>query len=1478
MDALGIFHPLLQRWFNEKVGSPTDIQLKSWPIIAEGGHVLISAPTGSGKTLTAFLWAINELLTGKYQAGRTSVLYISPMKALNNDIQKNLLGPLASIQEFFEAEGVYFPKVNVLTRSGDTPEAERRSMLKYPPEILITTPESLNIMLTGAQNRRNLSHLKCVILDEIHALADSKRGTYLITAVDRLVPLSGEFQRVAISATVRPMELIGDFVGGLKLTGSGGGAVYEKRRVSLIQSTVHKEIDLEVRFPDNAREKLVEDSWWPVIAEDLKKIIRSNNSTLLFANSRRITEKVARLINENESETLAYSHHGSISKELRLAVEQKLKKGELKSVVATNSLELGIDIGELDQVVLVQTPRSLSSAIQRVGRSGHGVGQVSRGVLYPTHGMDFIEAAVMTENVIAREIEAMKPVENPLDILAQVVLSMTIPEVWDIDSLYETIRTSWPFRELTRRHYDLIVSMLAGKYADTRLKDLKPRVIVDKLDNTIRAKEGAAFIYYLSCGTIPDRGYYDLRLMDTRAKIGELDEEFVWERKVGETFSLGPQVWRILSITNNDVLVKPAESAPNIIPFWKAEDLDRDFYYAEKIAVFLEDADRLLAQEDLFREILRTKHHMSDNAAGELIEFLNLQKASTKRPLPHRHHLLIEHFDDPANKNDRKQIILHTMWGGEVNRPFGLCVAAAWENKYGTPLEVMVNNTAVLAMLPLDYKTEDLLELLQPDHVEEWVRQKLESTGYFGAKFRENAGRALLLPKAGFKNRLPLWLNRLRSKRLLESISRYDDFPILIETWRECLQDEMDISNLKMLLEEIKQGTIQVSETLTHKPSAFSSDMVWKQFNKFIYMDDTPASQKMSNLSSEIMEEILHSEELRPRILSELIVQLEEKLQRTAPGYAPASVDELVDWVRERLFIPNDEWRQLLLLSTEASGLETEGLIQGVLNTVAFINTPDNRTLLAVAIENIPLYGDLVGHKLDASAIQACDGGVVDNNLLEKAYRAHQRNDEKQLCNPERLLAQWLSFYGPMDIDRVSELLGLESAPLLALVGTLVESGAVITGELSDKKLFHEICDKENLERLLRMARQARNPVFQALPPEKLQLFIALQQGLVRKELALDGLKSALEKLFGYGAPAEAWEKYIFSARLEPYYPSWLDTLLQSGGLVWYGTDEKETAFSFEEDLELFLKPLKKGVFEEWGRKYTFFEAVKALGVSSEEASLKLWNAVWHGSVMSDSFEVLRKGIQSEFTPVNVQDERPSGRRSGLSRWSNSRPMGGNWFNTPLSEESQDETDLIHQDLLNKDRARVVLNRYGILFREVLAHETVNLQWKSLFKTLRLMELSGEILSGHFFEGIPGIQFMTHEAFRTLQRGLPEDAFYWMNAVDPASLCGKKLPHLKGVYPKRLSSSILLFQGDKLVLVSEKSGKTLSFNVPPGHSAVEGCMLLFKTLMTREFEPVSGITVEEINGEKAVQSPYAADLKKCGFTSSYKALELWKKY
>ncbi len=1522
-ETLAAFHPLIRRWFVDEVGQPTDVQAQSWPRIAAGEHVLISAPTGSGKTLTAFLWALHQLLTGAWESGQVRVLYVSPLRALNTDIRRNLKVPLEALNRRFRDAGEEAPGIQVLTRSGDTPQSVRQRMLRRPPEVLITTPESLNILLTSKGGRSLLTGLRTVILDEIHAVAASKRGTHLITAVDRLVPLSGEFQRIALSATIRPMETIADFVGGWELRQTEGGIAYSKRKVALIRAANAKTYDVRVRHPTAGGDLDVDDeALWQALTDDFRKVIRRNRSTLLFANSRRMTEKVTRFINEGTGEELSYSHHGSLSREVRAVVEKRLKDGELKAIVATNSLELGIDIGALDEVILIQTPRSVSSAVQRIGRAGHGVGEVSRGVFYPTHGRDFLDAAVVARSILDQDIEAVQPIIAPLDVLAQVILSMVVAEPWNVDDLHAALRTSYPYRHLKRRQLDLVVDMLAGRYADSRIRDLRPRASFDRIDNTLRARRGVERLLYMSGGTIADRGYFALRLEDSMAKLGELDEEFVWERSIGDSFTLGAQSWQIRKVTHNDVLVAPARRGAALAPFWRADAQDRDHFFSQKIARFLGGVEERLEDPTLETE-LRRDYCLEPAAAEELLEFLRSQKAATDR-LPTQRRLLIEHTSGSMGDETLEQVILHTFWGGTVNRPWVIALRAAWQERHGEPLEVYQDDDCVLLRLPRGIDPREILTLVVPEQIETLLRQQLEQTGFFGARFRVNASTALLLPRAGFRNRTPLWLHRQRSKKLLEAVTSYGDFPMLVETWRTCLQDEFDLENLKASLQRVEEGAVEIHEVRTQSPSPFAANLMWRHTNHHMYADDSPEATGVSNLRQDLLKELVFESHLRPRLPRQLVEQFRSKIQRTAVGYAPRPGGDLVDWLRERVVLPWDEWDQLLSAIARDHEVSEDDIRQSIEHRAARLRLPGTELRAAVALDSLPRLLVGLGLELtDVTLASISSAGTGSSMLSQEVLESVQRlitetitpasgasasgalaEDATGWTVLTQVIAEWVSFHGPLDPERLSAVFGFGTQDLRLLLESLQESQQVVIDQLIVDSEAVEVCDAANLETLLRWLRTSRRPVFEALDADQLPLFLAAHQGLVDRGASVEDLQERIEKLFGYGAPAAVWESEILPARLDPYYPSWLDSLMQVTDLSWVGCGKTRLTFAFPTDLELFIDPAADPLTEAAdestlvgstsdesppdpdlaslfpkGGKADLAELSARSGGTTAGVSEGLWKLAWQGRVTNDSYVAVRKGIENNFQAMEVSATRAASRgrrRASFDRWKSSRSYFGNW--SPVERPSS-PGDALEQDELAKDRIRVLLQRYGVVFRQLLEREPAPLKWSRVFRALRLMELSGEVLAGHFFHGVHGLQFMSHTAFRDLQQGLPQDAIFWLSAADPASCAGVDVEGLKGTLPSRLASNHLVYHGALLVLVSKRRGKELDVRCTAEHPHLTDYLEVLKVLLTREAQPLTSIDIETINGEPAGASPYRRALGEIfRVTREPRSLKLWKRY
>ncbi len=1472
MSALGLFHPSIQSWFEDRFPAPTDVQEQSWPHIAEGAHVLATAPTGSGKTLTAFLWALDRFARGSYRPGRTRVLYVSPLKALNNDIHHNLLGPLRELRE-----GHDFPAISARTRSGDTSGGDRQRMLRQPPEILITTPESLTLLLTNRRGRQALSTVQTLILDEVHAVVGNRRGVQLMTSVERLARLAGEFQRIALSATVQPLDAVAGYIGGYLPDGSA-------RAVRVISGQQQKEIRLRVRFPAEARDAAANGKKiWEPLSKSFRNHIDGNRATLFFTNSRRLAEKLTLKINEDQVAPLAYAHHGSLARDIRLEVEKRLKGGELGAIVATSSLELGIDIGELDEVVLVQSPPSVAATLQRIGRAGHRVGQVSRGTLYPTHALDFLEGAVLASAVAERDIEPLTPLTNALDVLCQTVVSMCATETLAVDEMYAVLRASAPYRSLPREQFELILDMLAGRYAGSRVRELKPRIAYDRIDGTVRANKGALFALYNAGGTIPDRGYYQLRQVDSGTRIGELDEEFVWEASVGQTFNLGTQNWQIQRITHNEVLVRAAGPGSTTLPFWRAESFNRSFHFSSRIAAYLEQAEQLLAtgrKGDLAAS-LAASAGFDAVAAAELVSFLERQRQSTRTPLPHRRHLLLELVrTGPGGyrgPDAPRQLVIHTFWGGAVNRPWALALEAALGDRFKSVPDLFADNNAIVVQLKDDLQPPDLLSMVTAENLDALLRQSLEGSGYFGARFRECAGRALLLTRKRFNQRLPLWMSRMQAKKLMTATRRYTDFPILLEAWRTCLADEFDLPALRQLLRELGNGSIDWSFIDTPAPSPFAAMVTFDQISRYMYADDSPEQAAASALGTDLIEAAVNDESLRPRLRKDIIEAFEAKRQRRLEGYQPQSTGEWLEWAKERVLVPAAEWPAHIaherLLRFEAG----ERAWFAHLETARALATTELGAVPASAADDYPDTGD-------------------ERTAVELAREA-------------------LSFYGPRTLAQIQALL-----PRIP-DGLFDDAEAIVKGRLVEGSDAVHYCDADNLQSLLRFQRAANRAEFTALPLQALPAFWASWQGFDRhwSEAAALG---AIEQLSGYSAPVRAWLGDFMHCRFSDFADHLLDEAFTREQLAWLGTGNRRLTLCYPEDAPLYqnrdaeaVRAALAPLFTDRTASYSFHQlhdrastlppgdihnsieethnavgdphAVKdthnpaepetvedsliatadaaasdaatadaatadaatadanhsdagtpPTGMGAEAFNDWWWRAVWGGGITADSLAPLRAGLQRDFRMGAPGSRNPRRRARAVAQgWP------GNWRVTEPATPAADALEKLEED---KQRVRGLAERYGLVNREIVNREA---GWGELFRAIRIMELAGELVAGHFFTGLSGPQFITPRALHRLQNHRPAQSF-WINALDPAAPCGLSLdwPQL----PRRLAGNYLSFHDGELALVIENHGERLTFHMPPEHPGIDAVTAPLHYLVRARRR----VAVNTINGLNARRSPY----------------------
>jgi ATP-dependent helicase Lhr and Lhr-like helicase len=1386
VSALEPFSPGVRGWFERTFDAPTPAQERGWPAIASGQHVLIQAPTGSGKTLAAFLWALDRAKPGE----GTQVLYVSPLKALNYDVERNLRGPLAGIDS----------QLSVSVRTGDTPPKERAAMLKSPPDILITTPESLFLMLTS-RARETLGSVRVVIVDEVHAVAGSKRGAHLALSLERLERLVGEpIQRVGLSATQRPLEEIGRFV-------SGG------RPIELVDAGTRKELDLRVVVPlEDMREPGEGNSIWPSIYPALLELVRGHRSTIAFVNNRRLAERLALRLNELAEEEIARAHHGSLAREQRIEVEELLKKGEIPCLVATSSLELGIDMGAVDLVVQVESPKSVARGLQRVGRAGHRLDEPSKGRIFPKFRADLLESAVVVRRMKEGAIEETRVPRNPLDVLAQQIVAICAQEEIVVDELHDLVRRAWPFRDLSRQQLENVLDMLAGRYPSEEFAELRPRITWDRVAGLLRGREGARRLAVTNAGTIPDRGLFGVHLVDGGGRVGELDEEMVYEARAGQTFLLGASTWRIEEITRDRVLVSPAPGTPGLVPFWKGEGVGRPYELGEAIG----RAGRELVglDDEGARGRLVAEHELDERAAENLLTFLREQEQATGA-LPSDRTVVVERFRDEIG--DWRLCIL-TPFGARVHAPWALALAARLRESLGLEVNFIWSDDGVALHLPDADAPPPLGELLVgPEELEDLVVSEVGGTALFGARFRENAARALLIPRRRPGQRTPLWQQRLKAQGLLQVARRYPDFPVVLETYREVLQDVFDLPALRSLLEALVQRRIDLVEVETPSASPFASSLLFDYVATYMYEDDTPLAERRAQalaLDRDLLKELLGQEELRDLIDPAALEQVESELLG-----APKSLDALHDLLLRGGDLAAGEFDEGLAAPLEAERRAVRVRVGG-----------EERL---IAAEDAGRYRDALGAMPPSGLPDAyLEGGDDPLGWILRRYARGR---------------------GPFTTDEAARRFGLEPERMEAALGAL----DLVRGELRPGGSEREWCDPDILRRLRRASLARLRKEVEPVGQGALGRFAPAWQGVDRRST----LREALVPLQGLSLPVALWESDVLPRRVPGYQPAALDQLTASGEVVWVGAGLERVALYFREDASALGRPgalpppegdAHDSIRSALARGALFwFDLLAASGLEAEAALPALWDLVWAGEVTNDAWQPLRAGRRFH---APRPAKRP--RRFSRARADGITATQGRWSVT---------SGLFAGEPDPRALAELMLERQGVVTRDGVRAEGIPGGYAPVYRELRKLETLGVCRRGYFVEGLGGAQFALPGAVERLRERPEEDVALVLAAADPAQPYGAALPWPKrsGARAARVAGAHVVLLGGEAALFVERGGRSL---VPLRDPEEEWLRVAFGALV--EHARRSGrkrLAVERFDGEPVGETEAMPLLVEAGF-------------
>jgi len=1425
VDSLSFFSLKTRAWFEQAFAGPTPAQVLGWPAIASGKHTLIQAPTGSGKTLAAFLYGIDKLNSEPGQGLR--LIYVSPLKALNYDIERNLRGPLAGLQS----------ELRIGVRTGDTPQKERAEMLRNPPDILITTPESLYLLLTS-RARENLRGVETLILDEVHAVAGTKRGAHLALSVERLERLVDQpFQRIGLSATQRPMKEIGRFVSGA-------------RDIQLVDAGVSKELDLEIvvpvedmREPGAAPEGGAEgssSSIWPSIYPKILELVETHRSTIVFVNNRRLAERLALRLNELASmngrageagtassaasqakpREVARAHHGSLAREQRVEIEELLKAGEIPCLVATSSLELGIDMGAVDLVIQVESPKSVARGLQRVGRAGHDLGAVSKGRIFPKFRADLLESAVVVKRMLEGAIEETVIPRNPLDVLAQQVVAITADEEISVDDLHELVRRAYPFAELSRAQLENVLDMLAGRYPSDEFAELRPRIIWDRTAGVIRGRSGVRRLAVTNAGTIPDRGLFGVHLIDGGGRVGELDEEMVYEARAGQTFLLGASTWRIEEITRDRVLVSPAPGVPGAVPFWKGEGVGRPYELGE--AIGKTSRELVALSHDVAQARLMSEHRLDERAANNLLTFLNEQAAATGA-IPSDRTVVVERFRDEIG--DWRLCIL-TPFGARIHAPWALALAARLRESRGLEVQSIWSDDGIALHLP-DADAPPPIEdiMISPEDIEELVVQEVGQSALFGARFRENAARALLIPRRRPDQRTPLWQQRLKAQGLLQVARRYGSFPIILETYRECLQDVFDLPALKRLLHGLRTRELDLVDVETASASPYSASLLFDYIATYMYEDDTPPAERRAqalSLDRDLLRELLGQEELRDLLDAGAVEDVEAQLRGN-----PRNADQLHD--------------QLRLRGDLRAGEYDEGFAQTLLRErrALLVRFADEQRLIAA--EDAGRYRDALG---------VMPPGGLPEVFLEGAPDAL-----------DQLVARYARGRGPFTTAQANERFGRDVEPLLQ---QLERQEKLARGELRPGGTEREWCDPDVLRRLRRASLAALRKEVEPAEQAAFGRFLPHWHGIDRRAT----LREALVPLQGLSLPVALWESDVLPRRVPGFNPGQLDQLCASGEVVWVGAGLDRAAVFFREDAPALGRPAAAArpegeahdkIREALGRSAEFwYDLVTSTGLESEAALPALWDLVWAGEVTNDAWTPLRAGRRYQ-SPKATQRGRP--RRFSRQRSAGITATQGRWSLTDKLFPGRPDARAL---------AELLLERQGIVTRDGVRGEGIPGGYGAVYGELRALETLGVCRRGYFVESLGGAQFAVPGAVERLRELRPredeEPEPLVLPAADPAQPYGAGLPWPKraGARAARVAGAQVVLLGGQPALFVERGGKSL---VPLRDPEDDWLRVALKALVehVKKGGSKKRLAVERFDGEPVGETEIMPLLLEAGF-------------